>query len=59
MMRKMVKPMMRSGEPLTTTPQAKFMSGESRSVAQNRKLRSVHGRRGGITVGPGNLPSLL
>ena len=59
MMRKMMKPMMRSGEPLTATPQAKLMRGESSSVAQNRKLSSVHGRRRGIIVGPGNLPSFL
>lgn len=59
MMRKSIKPIMRRGEPLTTTPQAKLMSGESSSVAQNRKLSSVHSLRGGIIVGPGNLPSLL
>lgn len=59
MMRKMIKPMMRRGEPLTTTPQAKLMRGESSRVAQNRKFSSVHSLRGGIIVGPGNLPSLL
>lgn len=59
MMRKMMKPMMRRGEPLTATPYAKLMRGESSSVAQNKKFSSVHSLRGGIIVGPGNLPSLL
>ena len=49
---------MRSGEPLTATPQAKLMRGESSNVAQKRKLSSVHGRRAEVTVGPGKQPSL-
>lgn len=58
MTRKKMKPMMRSGEPLTATPHAKLMRGDNSRVAQNRKLSSVQGRRGGIIVGPGNFPSL-
>lgn len=53
-----MKLIMRSGEPLMKTSQAKLMSGESSSVAQNRKLSRVHNRRLGLIVGPGKRPSL-
>lgn len=48
-----MKPMMRRGEPLTNTSQAKLISGESRTVAQNRKFSRVQTRRLGMIVGPG------
>lgn len=57
-MRKIMKVMMRRGEPLTKTSQAKLMSGDSSTVAQNRKLSRVHNRRLGLTVFPGKRPSL-
>lgn len=58
MTRKMIKPMIRRGEPLTTTPHANLMRGERSRVAQNRKFSNVHSLRWGIIACPGNVPSL-
>lgn len=57
MMQKIKKTTIRTGEPLTNTPQAKFRRGVRSRVAQKRKLSSVHSRRGGLIAGPGKLPS--
>ena len=49
----------RSGDPLAKTPKTKLKRGDRRSVAQKRKLRSVHGRRVGLNYCPGNTPFWL
>lgn len=49
----------RSGDPLAKTPKTKLKRGDRRSVAQKRKLRSVHGRRVGLNCCPGNTPFWL
>lgn len=48
-----MKLMMRRGDPLMKTSQAKLMRGESNTVAQNKKLSRVHSLRLGLMISPG------
>lgn len=49
----------RRGEPLAKTPKTQLKRGDRRTVAQDRKFRSVQGRRGGLNCCPGNVPFWL
>ena len=49
----------RRGEPLAKTPKTQLKRGDSRTVAQKRKFRSVHGLRAGLNCSPGNTPFWL